>query len=348
MAPSMSTKVRSSKLSIMKRRLESLSETVATQDQRSNNAIEIAAHDDFAGPWDHDTIFQRFSAPQQLHLSDHCDIIQLHNADTQPRFLIDLDMPDMAVVQFNGIFDQCSSSSNEYGTGYASSGKLDPGSHGVGALPNSGLTTSSSSIPGWYHQSMLSSNMSQPPDSIGDFTTSHDHNFLGGQPSIDHSFVSSPVIQMHRETSNRPAWHSDVTPLMMETITHSDRNTTSRVAYGTGPLSADEFPFPLTTPSLIDPVVAITKTASELSGSGNIKCDVCGVEYSGRYRSGNLARHKRHKHNRRSDILLRCLERSCGKVFKRQDARLNHVRIHHPELAFDSISRPRAKQGRAG
>lgn len=71
-----------------------------------------------------------------------------------------------------------------------------------------------------------------------------------------------------------------------------------------------------------------------------VQCSVCSTEYRGKYRTGNLARHKRHKH--KGEVLLVCLDQDCNKVFKRQDARLKHIRKHHTELAAAPVLRSRA------
>ena len=59
-----------------------------------------------------------------------------------------------------------------------------------------------------------------------------------------------------------------------------------------------------------------------------VSCNLCGKAYSGEYRLGNLARHRRQKHG---DIeqSYPCEEASCTQIFKRQDARLKHYRKHH-------------------
>ncbi|KAF2625645.1 hypothetical protein BU25DRAFT_108193 [Macroventuria anomochaeta] len=84
-------------------------------------------------------------------------------------------------------------------------------------------------------------------------------------------------------------------------------------------------------------------TASTPAAPDTIQCRVCGSEYTGNHRVRNLARHKRYKHN--GAVVLLCLDRSCKKVFKREDARLKHVRKHHPELASDPVPRPEQRKG---
>lgn len=60
------------------------------------------------------------------------------------------------------------------------------------------------------------------------------------------------------------------------------------------------------------------------------QCLSCGAMFRGRYGTSNLTRHMKYKHSvvRR----LRCLASGCNKTYKRQDARLKHVRKHHPGL----------------
>jgi hypothetical protein len=64
-------------------------------------------------------------------------------------------------------------------------------------------------------------------------------------------------------------------------------------------------------------------------------CDVmdCSASFSGRYRKGNLARHKKNQHGGEegSAIELPCENKGCDHAFKRKDARLKHYRTHHPD-----------------
>jgi hypothetical protein len=57
----------------------------------------------------------------------------------------------------------------------------------------------------------------------------------------------------------------------------------------------------------------------------------CEAMFSGKYRRGNLQRHIRLKHVH-DERLYACKAASCGKIFKRQDARLKHYRKQHPSL----------------
>jgi hypothetical protein len=61
----------------------------------------------------------------------------------------------------------------------------------------------------------------------------------------------------------------------------------------------------------------------------------CRKTFTGTYRRGNLQRHMRLKHSPSSKEEEReyaCNATGCNKRFKRQDARLNHFRKHHPEI----------------
>lgn len=65
-----------------------------------------------------------------------------------------------------------------------------------------------------------------------------------------------------------------------------------------------------------------------LESSDPIFCSICNTAYSGEYRKGNLARHRRQKHGD-EEQLYPCEESYCSQIFKRQDARLNHYRKEH-------------------
>jgi hypothetical protein len=68
----------------------------------------------------------------------------------------------------------------------------------------------------------------------------------------------------------------------------------------------------------------------------------CAASFTGRYRKGNLARHKRLTHKGHEPYL--CESARCGRSFKRQDARLKHYRKHHPRLSAKYVPRgPRAR-----
>jgi uncharacterized Zn-finger protein len=59
--------------------------------------------------------------------------------------------------------------------------------------------------------------------------------------------------------------------------------------------------------------------------------------FTGKYRRGNLQRHMRLKHPKgqsadKNEKEYSCEARGCSNVFKRQDARLKHIRTKHPEL----------------
>ncbi|KAF2120972.1 hypothetical protein BDV96DRAFT_282315 [Lophiotrema nucula] len=59
----------------------------------------------------------------------------------------------------------------------------------------------------------------------------------------------------------------------------------------------------------------------------------CHVTFSGDFRRGNLARHRRLVHR---GAEYPCEAEDCGKSFKRKDARLKHYRKHHEDLCSNS------------
>lgn len=65
----------------------------------------------------------------------------------------------------------------------------------------------------------------------------------------------------------------------------------------------------------------------------------CSAEFSGRYRKGNLGRHKRNKHTVSTPTGYICEDDLCPRTFQRKDARLNHYRNHHPHLAVAAMPR---------
>lgn len=75
----------------------------------------------------------------------------------------------------------------------------------------------------------------------------------------------------------------------------------------------------------------------------SVECPICGREFSGIFRVGNLARHKKSVH---SSLGIFCPEDDCSKVFRRQDARLKHIRKHHPHLASGPVPRSMRKPTR--
>jgi hypothetical protein len=56
----------------------------------------------------------------------------------------------------------------------------------------------------------------------------------------------------------------------------------------------------------------------------------CAAQFTGNYRKGNLARHRRIIHKRLESYI--CESNGCRRTFKRQDARLKHYRKYHPHL----------------
>jgi uncharacterized Zn-finger protein len=70
----------------------------------------------------------------------------------------------------------------------------------------------------------------------------------------------------------------------------------------------------------------------EPSGGTELHCaaEGCTTIFRGRYRKGNLARHKRHYHS--GPRVYICEDEGCDRVFRRQDARIKHYRKYHPHL----------------
>ncbi|KAF2732310.1 hypothetical protein EJ04DRAFT_339454 [Polyplosphaeria fusca] len=81
----------------------------------------------------------------------------------------------------------------------------------------------------------------------------------------------------------------------------------------------------------------LTSTVATSETPELLLCDItgCGARFTGEYRRGNCARHRRLSHggNIGGTKNFPCEEAGCGKMFKRQDARLKHYRRRHPKLA---------------
>jgi hypothetical protein len=59
----------------------------------------------------------------------------------------------------------------------------------------------------------------------------------------------------------------------------------------------------------------------------------CAMVFTGRHRRGSLQRHMRLKHQSIEERQFSCEFEHCGKIFKRQDARLKHYRKRHADLS---------------
>jgi hypothetical protein len=64
--------------------------------------------------------------------------------------------------------------------------------------------------------------------------------------------------------------------------------------------------------------------SSRSSTSRDIRCDICGKEFTGNYSRGNLARHVRQLHDPTSVMAEIHACRVCGQAFRRTDARRKH------------------------
>jgi hypothetical protein len=74
--------------------------------------------------------------------------------------------------------------------------------------------------------------------------------------------------------------------------------------------------------------------SSPASRLDTVTCEVCSRTYTGKYRLGNLQRHKRARHDvdgRRKKYL--CEAPDCPMTFPRIDALMNHSRMKHPDHA---------------
>jgi hypothetical protein len=78
-----------------------------------------------------------------------------------------------------------------------------------------------------------------------------------------------------------------------------------------------------------DLVISMSDVSEPVSSVEDIlKCEDCEATFSGDFRRGNMARHKRHFHGEKAYF---CHFPSCSRVFKRADARKKHVRSRHPD-----------------
>jgi hypothetical protein len=63
-------------------------------------------------------------------------------------------------------------------------------------------------------------------------------------------------------------------------------------------------------------------------------CEICGTKFKGKHRVGAQHRHARLIHGvDGKQKEYPCAASGCQKVYKRTDARLNHYRKEHPNLA---------------
>ncbi|KAF1941688.1 hypothetical protein EJ02DRAFT_422840 [Clathrospora elynae] len=100
--------------------------------------------------------------------------------------------------------------------------------------------------------------------------------------------------------------------------------------------SIPPLPLPWATASSSSATIASTTNPT---GNNIICCGRCGVEFTGVYRRGNLARHVRQKHAEAKGGPYTCTADGCYSVFARQDARLKHARKNHPGLHSEPVHR---------
>ncbi|KAF1364868.1 hypothetical protein EJ07DRAFT_151295 [Lizonia empirigonia] len=105
------------------------------------------------------------------------------------------------------------------------------------------------------------------------------------------------------------------------------------------PATASEVSSPSSGTSYMNAHSPMSATSSSVPAV--LPCDVvgCSAEFHGKYRKGNLGRHRRMKHTGGTPVGFVCEDHLCPRSFKRKDARLKHYRNHHPALAADPISR---------
>ncbi|KAH8628748.1 hypothetical protein IG631_16005 [Alternaria alternata] len=82
---------------------------------------------------------------------------------------------------------------------------------------------------------------------------------------------------------------------------------------------------------------ALATSASPSSVQSNmVRCPSCSAQFEGIHRQGNYGRHRRQKHaGQRKE--LPCEHSTCGKSYRRSDARLKHYRKYHPELIGGAV-----------
>jgi hypothetical protein len=91
--------------------------------------------------------------------------------------------------------------------------------------------------------------------------------------------------------------------------------------------------------------VSTRSSASSVPEVLQCQKDGCNARYSGKYRLGNLQRHRRLDHGvDGKQKEYPCAVSDCPKTYKRQDARLKHYRNYHPELAGPAESRKGSSQ----
>ncbi|KAI8937108.1 hypothetical protein NX059_006322 [Plenodomus lindquistii] len=171
----------------------------------------------------------------------------------------------------------------------------------------------------------------------------HDRSSLMYQPPVNFPSLSSPEFVMD---SRIPLLNlSEDEPWYISRMGSRGPKGTSPVTaieafnpYGTSGLTEDLSAHEIggSQPSHSDNLSIVPSSSTERALSQNSMsensisaCHVCNTDFQGAYRKGNLARHVRLKHSRGSNQAILACE-DCGRLFKRADARLKHMRKHHP------------------
>lgn len=151
-------------------------------------------------------------------------------------------------------------------------------------------------------------------------------------------------------TSSWPSFHSTSNP-QSEPFNPSPSSDSFEHSHSLDRFAYPDHPTPsnCNTPrSMERHISVVSSTASVYSQppAEVLHCDEsgCGVPFSGIYRAGNLARHKRAFH--RGPKVYFCEGENCDKIFKRPDARLKHYRRHHAHLVKDRPFMARDRQTR--
>jgi hypothetical protein len=158
------------------------------------------------------------------------------------------------------------------------------------------------------------------------------------------SLRAPSLAKTHKESPPKHAWlgygsflqedtYSTIAGPLSPSITLSIGDTAS-----TSLSSQSHSPWPISTDrsqllSVPSSVAGSQSDNSDLASERDpeiLQCSTCEATFKGRYRKGNLTRHRRHHHGS-NETVFPCEMASCTRMFKRQDARLKHYRRHHPQ-----------------
>jgi uncharacterized Zn-finger protein len=157
---------------------------------------------------------------------------------------------------------------------------------------------------------------------------------------LDLQNISAP--SPHEHSANCPNPHRSSAMLSLTDISRHPSSMTVEYYQGTptGDDSSTSSWMPASkelartsSPSSISATTSSTSKASSLVSDSlqALHCDQCNTPFTGRFREGNLARHKRHRHGQKYHP---CLDPLCNKVYKRSDALRKHCIKSHPQFAL--------------